>query len=85
MQAIPDEKMIAFPNDHFKTFQVSGSNGRPLPPPDGSFGPVGDRNSKVIGSDVCHRGCAHTVLLTVQRAEVYSAVYGTVHYKEPLK
>ena len=34
--------------------------------------------------DVCHRGCAYTVLQSVQRAGVCSAVYGTVHYKEPL-
>ena len=38
-----------------------------------------------IGTDICHRGCAYTVLQTVQRYEVYSAAYGTVHYKEPLK
>ena len=38
-----------------------------------------------IGTDICHRGCAYTVLQTVQRHEVYSAAYGTVHYKEPLK
>ena len=37
------------------------------------------------GSNVCHRGCAYTVLLTVQRNGVCSAVYGAVHYKEPLK
>ena len=34
--------------------------------------------------DVCHRGCTYTVLQTVQRPGVYSAVYGTVDYKEPL-
>ena len=38
-----------------------------------------------LGSDVCHRGCACTVLQTVQRHGVCSDVYGTVHYKEPLK
>ena len=32
-----------------------------------------------------YRGCAYTVLLTAQRHGVYSAAYGTVHYKEPLK
>ena len=32
------------------------------------------------GSDICHRGCAYTVLQTVQRA-----ARGTVYYKEPLK
>ena len=37
-----------------------------------------------VGTDICHRGCAYTVLQTVQRHGVYSAVYGTVHYKEPL-
>ena len=34
-------------------------------------------------SHICHRG--YTVLQTVQRHGVYSAAYGTVHYKEPLK
>ena len=29
-----------------------------------------------IPSDVCHRGCAYTVLQTVQRHAVYSDVYG---------
>ena len=38
-----------------------------------------------VGADICHRGCAYTVLQTVQRHGVYSAAYGTVHYKEPLK
>ena len=38
-----------------------------------------------VGQDICHRGCAYTVLQTVQRPGVYSAAYGTVHYKEPLK
>ena len=27
----------------------------------------------------------HVVVQTVQRSEVFSAVYGTVHHKEPLK
>ena len=36
-------------------------------------------------SDVCHRGCAFTVLQTVQRPRVCSDVYDTVHYIEPLK
>ena len=36
------------------------------------------------GSNSGH-GCAYTVLQTVQRHGVYSADYGTVHYKEPLK
>ena len=34
--------------------------------------------------DICHRGCAYTVLQTVQRRGVYSAAYWTVHYKETL-
>ena len=42
-----------------------------------------------VGLDICHRGWAFTVLQTVQRhgviIGVYSAAYGTVHYKEPLK
>ena len=37
------------------------------------------------GSDIYHWGCAYTVLQTVPRYGVCSAVYGTVHYKEPLK
>ena len=38
-----------------------------------------------VGPDICHRGCAYTVLQTVQRPGVYSAAYGCVHYKQPLK
>ena len=38
-----------------------------------------------VGSDICHRGCAYTVLKNVKRREVYSAAYGTVHNKDPLK
>ena len=38
-----------------------------------------------VGTDICHHGCAYTVLQTVQSPGVYSAAYGTVHYKEPLK
>ena len=34
--------------------------------------------------DICHRGCAYTVLQIVQRRGVYSAAYGTVHYEKPL-
>ena len=34
---------------------------------------------------MCPRGCAYTVLQTVQRYGGYSAAYGIVHYKEPLK
>ena len=36
-------------------------------------------------ADVCHPGCACTVFQTVQRPGVCSAVYGTLHYKKPLK
>ena len=39
----------------------------------------------LFGPDICHRGCAYTVLQTVQKNEVYSAVYGTLHYQETLK
>ena len=38
-----------------------------------------------VGMDICHCGCAYTVLQTVQRHGVYSDAYGTLHYKEPLK
>ena len=38
-----------------------------------------------VGTDICHHGCAYTVLQTVQRHGVYSDSSGTVHYKEPLK
>ena len=38
-----------------------------------------------VRPDIWHRGCAYTVLQTVQRPGVYSASYGTVHYKDPLK
>ena len=38
-----------------------------------------------IRSDICHRGCAYTVLQTVQRPRVYSAAYDTVHYKGTLE
>ena len=38
-----------------------------------------------VWKDICRRGCAYTVLQTVKRPGVYSAAYGTVHYKEPLK
>ena len=34
---------------------------------------------------ICQCGCAYTVLETVQSYGVYSAGYGIVHYKEPLK
>ena len=38
-----------------------------------------------VGTDICHRRCAYTVLQTVQIHGVHSAAYGTAHYKEPLK
>ena len=38
-----------------------------------------------VGPDICHRGCAYTVLQTLKRLSVYSAVYGDVHHNEPLK
>ena len=38
-----------------------------------------------VVADICHRGCAYTVLQTLQRRGVYNAAYGTVQYKEPLK
>ena len=55
--------------------------------PDGSFVSTGACNQVRIpvGQDICHRGCAYTVLKTVERPEVYSAAYSNVHYKEPLK
>ena len=37
-----------------------------------------------VGPDIC-RGCAYTVLQSVQRHGVYGAAYATVYYKEPLK
>ena len=51
--------------------------------PDGAFDPVVARNSEVL--DIFHRGCAYTVLQTVQTSGVCSVAYGTVHHKEPLK
>ena len=39
----------------------------------------------LVGSGVSHRGCAYSVFQTVQRHGVCSEVYGTLHYKEPLK
>ena len=38
-----------------------------------------------IGPDICHRGCAYTVLQTVQMPVVYCEGNGTMHYREPLK
>ena len=59
-------------------------------PSDGPYDPAVARNSSycvqiLVGSDVGHRGCAYTVLQTVQRHVVCSDIYGTVHYEEPLK
>ena len=58
--------------------------------PNGSFVSTGACNLEVPGSNpgrdiICHCSCACTVLQTVQRIGVYSAVYGTEHYKEPFK
>ena len=49
--------------------------------------PVVTRNLEVLGSNPDRVGyvssdCAYTVLQTVQRSGVCSAVYGTVYYKE---
>ena len=53
---------------------------------DGSIVSTGACNLRIpVGPDICHHGWAHTVIQTVQRPGVYSAAYGTVHYKEPLK
>ena len=41
--------------------------------------------ARQASADICHFGCAVTVLDTVKMYGVYSAAYGTVHYKEPLK
>ena len=38
-----------------------------------------------VKPDICHRGCAYIVLQTVQMNGVYSAAYGTLNHKEPLK
>ena len=41
---------------------------------------------EVTGSNPDRAGyLSYTVLQTVQSPEVYSALYGTVHYKEPWK
>ena len=58
--------------------------------PNGSFVSTGACNLVVPGSnpgrtDIWHRGYAYTVLQTVKRHGVYSAAYGIVYYKEPLK
>ena len=44
-----------------------------------------DQSTLLFSSEVCYQGCAFTVLQTVQRRGVYSAVYGTVHYKITLE
>ena len=38
-----------------------------------------------VGPGICHRSCENIVFQTLQRYALYSAVYGAVHYKEPLK
>ena len=38
-----------------------------------------------VGLNICHGGGAYTKLQTVQRPGVYSAAYGTLCCKEPLK
>ena len=38
-----------------------------------------------VGPVICQRGCAYAVLQTVQIHGMYSAVYGTAHYKEPFE
>ena len=53
--------------------------------PDGSFVSIGAWNLDVPDSNTGHRGCAYTVLQTVQIPGMYSAAYGTLHYKELLK
>ena len=56
--------------------------------PDGSFVLVVARYwvRIPVESDVCYRGCAYTVFQNCSNAwSVQCAVYGTVHYKEPLK
>ena len=46
---------------------------------------VGTKFLILVGPDISYRGFAYEVLQTVHRYGVYSAVYGTVYYKEPLK
>ena len=38
-----------------------------------------------VGPIICYRWYAYTVLQTVQISGLYSAAYGTVHYKKPLE
>ena len=38
-----------------------------------------------VGPDICHRGCAYTVLQTIQKPGGYSAAYGSANYKQQLK
>ena len=38
-----------------------------------------------VGPDICYRGCGYTGLQTMQIHGVYSAAYGTVHYKKPFE
>ena len=57
----------------------------------GLFGPIVTQNSKVLGSirgrDGCLSSglCVYKVFQTVQKSGVCRFVYGTVHYKKPLK
>ena len=37
-----------------------------------------------VAPDICHRGCAYTILKILKMHGVYIAVSGTVHYREPL-
>ena len=54
--------------------------------PDCLYGPVVARNSVVLvwitaRSDIFHRGCSYTVIQTVQKTGMCSAIYDTVYYK----
>ena len=35
-----------------------------------------------VGPDICHRGCAYTILKILKMHGVYIAVSDTVHYRE---
>ena len=58
--------------------------------PDGSFDPLCHATKRYwvripVRSYESHRGCAFTVLRTVQRPGFRSAVYGTMYYKGTVK
>ena len=56
--------------------------------PDSSLRTVVAQKIRVTaGSDVCHRGCAYIMVLTVQMSVQCYPWYSisSVHYKEPLK